>query len=146
MRYWFGRHCLAEVNVTKLKHERGNRFRHLHEGQEARDADCGVRVFTIGPRTGDQSEAEFLVLSSCDGKEGGDRKIAVRGLVRLSCDGQFGVLWQGNCVEKNFPMFLLKVQASGRGCRSKERGVPHDIVRVACYHYECGVYMKERRV
>ena len=62
--YWFGKHCLDEVDVSDHKNGRRHQVGRLREGQEAQGNDCGVEVVAVGLGTGYQSEAEVLVLGS----------------------------------------------------------------------------------
>ena len=109
MRYWFGKHCLSEVDVVNRKHGRRHWVRRSREGREVRDSDCGALVITVGMGTGYQLEAEVVLLSYCNGEEGCDGQKYGWVLVRLQYNGQAGVLKRGIFGEEDFPLCLLEV-------------------------------------
>ena len=95
MRYWFRKHCLAEVDVFKGKYGRQHRVRRLREVRKARDTDCVAGVVAVELGTRDQLESEFIILGSRDGKEGGDWRSARWVLVRRPFYGRVEFLEGG---------------------------------------------------
>ena len=68
VRYRFQKHSLAEVDGADGKYRRRHWVGCSCEGQEARDADCGVGVVVVGLGTGEKAEPEFVIIGSCNGE------------------------------------------------------------------------------